>query len=229
VAWTTTDVSTSFRLEYGDDLELAGFSYGAGGAGDDPATVDALRVALQQRIETGAFRHLHICPLPPSAMEAIAPVVLAAQLPFSIQAHFSEIESSRRWLLQMIGQASFVFMNRSEAAEVFDANGDLRLQSSIERAVTGSCFVTDRRGVTVLAGDSWARFEAPPTDAIDPTGGGDAFAGGLVGCMMSGFDLASAVNSGLAMANVAVSSASSNGILRLSQGGSPLPNAFGSG
>lgn len=213
-----TEGSSRFLLAYTDDLELVEFSYSGGGLMADDEKV-RLRSELIRLLEHDLVDHLHLCPLPAPVMSALAPVVLQQRVSFSLQIHFSEIESSGDWIRQLMKRATHVFMNWMEAAAILGAHDVATLSTQMRRQVGGTVFVTDRSGVWVVSSENVSRFASAPIQAIDPTGGGDAFAGGVLGRYLTDGDLRTCVNVGLALAGVAVSSLSSRGVLALSQTG----------
>jgi sugar/nucleoside kinase (ribokinase family) len=96
---------------------------------------------------------------------------------------------------------------------------DFRHIAVLSETLSGTAFVTDRSGVTTISKEGITRFVASPVKAAEPTGAGDAFAGGVVGHEVTRASFSSAVNAGLALAALTVCSSSSSGILPLSQHG----------
>jgi len=151
-------------------------------------------------------------------MDLVAPTVLSRPQAFSVQLHFSVISESHHWLQKLIPRATHVFMNRAEAKSLslMESQPEVRAGGG---SSDGATFVTDTKGVFVEFGRERLRFEATDVEALDPTGAGDAFAGGVIGRSIDGASLASSVNWGLALAALTVATASSHGMLRISQAG----------
>ena len=211
-------VASRFALEYGPELKLDRFWYEPGSLGSEDATIAAAIASFLDHAQHEDEQvHVHICPLPPRLMKAIADPVLELDINFSVQAHFSEVESSRRELQRLIAHAEYVFMNKDEALGILDVASDDDIANGILGVAGGTTFITDSSGVRVLSHDVNCRFDASNVRAVDPTGGGDSFAGATLSRRLTGATLDDSVNTGLALAALTVCSFSSDGLLQLLQ------------
>ena len=211
-------LATSFELRY-DDGELVDFSYEPGSAGEDELTIERLRVRLEELLGSSKYSHVHVCPLPANTLAAVAPTLRSSGVPLSVQAHFSEVKSSRTLLRELMSAASLVFMNEEEARMILDLSPSADPYDELSKSFSTTVVVTKRAGISILESSSWSFFNATSSSAVDPTGAGDTVAGSMIG--MLGHDNRLFPNASLAFASCTVSSLSSHGVLQLSQTGSP--------
>jgi sugar/nucleoside kinase (ribokinase family) len=202
----------SFDLGYSiPHLDLSSFEYSRGDICSEPARrlwLNSLSVALKE----SPSAWVHVCPLPFELFDDVWDLVVSSGNRVSMQLHFSEIQKAKDSLMRAAQASNAVFMNQAEARMLFGGRSDLDLFATIERASLGAAFITTDNAVNVFVENHWVAMKSPRVEALDPTGGGDAFAGGVIGTLAQGGDLNTAVRLGALTAGVAVCGPSSQAL-----------------
>lgn len=127
--------------------------------------------------------HVHIGPLAASSARQLAFAHRLRQRGFaghlSAGGFLDEMSDQHDITLELIAQCSLFFMNRAEADALYPTG----ITPSDERCF---CITDGPNGVAIYEGASVARHRAPVVEMVDPTGAGDAFAGGYLAGVISG-------------------------------------------
>ncbi|KAF2992398.1 carbohydrate kinase family protein [Methylocystis sp. MJC1] len=102
--------------------------------------------------------------------------------------------------------ADYLFTNCDELARVVDTSDPIHFLAERHGDGHAIWFVTrGEEGATVIGGGQVETVNATPVEAIDRTGGGDAFNAGVIAALLSGADPQSAAAAGLRLAAQAIS------------------------
>jgi ribokinase len=113
----------------------------------------------------------------------------------------------------LLSAIDYLVPNESEAAEltgiaVTDGESAGRAAAALRQAGAARVLVTlGDRGVVACTETGTVHYPARPTQAVDTTGAGDTFIGGLCSGLASGLDLAAAIAFGQAAAAISVTRA----------------------
>lgn len=190
-----TDSGAAFRLgpEDWDEALLDGGERGDGGSGGSGALTTVGRVHLSG--------YLYFCAPGRELAAAVRKAALARGIPVSV-------DPASAGFLRRLGPDAFLdavrgvdllLPNEAEAALLSGRAepGDAAAELS-RRIGGGTVVVTLGAGgaLAAQAGEVTARAAAPHTAAVDTTGAGDAFTGGLLAALLAGADLATALDAG---------------------------------
>jgi sugar/nucleoside kinase (ribokinase family) len=141
--------------------------------------------------------HAYLATMPPAKQEAFLGQLKKQELSFLDTIEFF-IDTDRQSLDKVIGMVDGVVLNESEARKITGENSLLKAGKKI--SAMGPKIVVVKKGEhgSLLFFDSKVYpFPAfPLDDIVDPTGAGDAFAGGLMGCIAKEGITRSSVNAG---------------------------------
>jgi sugar/nucleoside kinase (ribokinase family) len=95
------------------------------------------------------------------------------------------IEGSRPALMELLGRISILMVNDEEVRQLADEPNLLRAARWVQERGPGMVVVKKGEHGAILFADSWTFFIPgfPLERIFDPTGAGDAFAGGFLGCL----------------------------------------------
>jgi len=150
-------------------------------------------------------RHVHVSPLGASSRNQLAFVTRLRERGFrgTVSAGCFLLDGDRETTRALIRECSVVFLNRAEFEAVFP-------DGAPEEAGLAVCVTEGSHGATVHHGGVTVHRPATPAEVVDPTGAGDAFAGGYLGGLLGGAD---PLASGLDAAAVAISAPGSTALV----------------
>lgn len=127
--------------------------------------------------------YVHIGPLAASSTRQLAFAQRLRQRGFaghlSAGGFLDEMSDQHAITLELIDQCSLFFMNRAEADTLYPTG-------IIASGRQCFCVTEGSEGVTIYEGGTATRHRAPVVEMVDPTGAGDAFAGGYLAGLISG-------------------------------------------
>jgi sugar/nucleoside kinase (ribokinase family) len=147
---------------------------------------------------------------------AMDPVIQRHALDSSPAVKLSALDSRESWIaespelvLELCGRTDFVILNAFELAALTGRESTDEGIAALLEAGAGSVIVKrGAEGASLHSGEQTISVPAPPVELIDPTGAGDAFAGGFLGALAETGtgtpDLAAALRLGAAMAAFAL-------------------------
>lgn len=192
--------SPSFHIEYDNAQDATYISIGLG---------------VEKTLQGGDFPdawlgapHVHIAPLGASSARQLAFAQHLRERGFtgrlSAGGFLNEVAEDRDATEHLVAECSLFFLNRAEAETLYP--------SGIAPVGASTLCVTDGSdGVTVYQGPESSHRQPPEVEVVDPTGAGDAFAGGYLAGIISGSD---AVAAGFDAAACAVSAAGSTALVK---------------
>jgi sugar/nucleoside kinase (ribokinase family) len=161
-----------FYLEYDKDLKFISENFNEILPLNPPSLVEI----IEQTIVKGQF--VHICPTTPEDDEKYLIEVLKKECEISMQMHIFNLAKNIEFYRSILKNLSYVFMNEQEALILSNKNSLVESISYLRNATNAVIYITSSRGVIALSPSNNYECSSISIQPIDPTGAGDAFAGG---------------------------------------------------
>ena len=168
---------------------------------------------LADHLAQGQF--VHICPSMPERESKFLEIALQSGGEISLQMHKIPLVTDRQFYRETSREVDYVFLNEEEALIL---SGKANLEGAIQalRQFPGTCFyITSKTWAMAVTAQEVYRCPSLKLSVIDPTGAGDAFAGGCTaGRILTGRHDA-ALRMGTLCAAAKLTDFSSNALLSL--------------
>lgn len=193
-------ISPSFQIAYDADLN---------------ADYLGIELGVEMTMSGGDFpeawlgaQHVHIGPLGASSERQLAFARRLRERGFEGQlsagAFLDDVADQHDVTLELIGMCSLFFMNQAESDSLYPAEVAPAARQQL-------CVTEGSNGVTIHEGTTATRYDPPVVEVVDPTGAGDAFAGGYLAGVITGAD---PIESGNAAAACALSGPGSSALIK---------------
>lgn len=202
----------SFELHYTSDfsVDIDRFVIRSGDLRAHDRRVSALSDVLDSAAEPFVF----ICPNDVRCALEYTRTSLDAGARIGIQVHMSQLRDDVVAVREIISEASFIFFNEAELLVITDAAGLADATEKAKQLTSATWVVTTRRTVTVLSVGGDRTITSMLAPDVDPTGAGDALAGGVVGALAQGIEFRQAIRLGILCATANVTGIGSSNLLR---------------
>jgi fructokinase len=118
-----------------------------------------------------------------AARSAHRKVALSLSDPFCVNRH-------RAPFLDLLADVDILFANETEICSLFEANDFAGAAEAARNTVPLAALTQSEAGSLILRGSESVRVAAEPTNVVDSTGAGDAYAAGFLAAFTKGHDLA---------------------------------------
>ena len=144
----------------------------------------------------------HIAPIPPEEQLKVLKRLEGKRISLDFNPTYMEDYMTKRDLLrEIVGRVEVTFPNEREARTITGESDVRKAAETLHRWGAGLVVITrGERGVLLYNGEEFLEFPALPInekEVIDPTGAGDAFAGGFLAGYSKGKSLETCVELGL--------------------------------
>lgn len=160
----------------------------------------------------------HICPGDNAAVLEYCETAAGAGATVSLQLHMSQLKDDMRLLASALELASFIFLNAAELLVLTQSAGLAEAVVASGTMSHGRWFVSTPSSLAMVQSGVAEYMTTPRCPTVDPTGAGDALAGGLLGAHCRGVSIEQAVRLGMLCAAVNVTDYGSDNLLRLGTG-----------
>jgi len=131
---------------------------------------------------------------PPAAQSAFRAAARAArvagrQVALSLSDAFC-VNRHRDAFRRLLADVDILFANEAEICALYEANDFLDAAASVRADVALAALTRSEAGSLILRGDERVDVPAEPTQVVDTTGAGDAYAAGFLAAYTAGRDLA---------------------------------------
>ncbi|ACS90998.1 carbohydrate kinase family protein [Thermococcus sibiricus] len=142
----------------------------------------------------------HIAPIPPEEQLKAINRLRGKRISLDFNpTYIEEYKTKKELMREIISRAEIIFPNEREALTI---TGEKSIEEAAKKLHEwGSKLIVitmGERGVLMYDGERFTRFEALPiSEIVDPTGAGDAFAGGFLAYYVKGKPLEECIKQGL--------------------------------
>ncbi|HEY7411964.1 MAG TPA: carbohydrate kinase family protein [Vicinamibacteria bacterium] len=157
-------------------------------------------------------RAFHLAPMPPAVQRGLADALGGEGGLLSLDPLIPLTGAGLAWFRELVPRVD-VFLASEDEACVPDA------EATLSGLATGRCrYVVSRRGarggaLLDVAGGEWTAWPARARRVVDPTGAGDAFAGGFLAGLLAGDTPSHAATRGVVSASFAIEDWSAHGLM----------------
>lgn len=204
---------TAFRLFYDDDLTFLPESFEM----IIPAGIQSLEETVLKALPNSELAHL--CPMTSQEERHLLCILVDSGVKISFQMHMNNLAQNPKFYREIVQHLDYIFLNLAEARMLTGVSDEVQLIEALKLMSSAVWYVTSPTSVFCVKEEGLIRSKAYSMAVVDPTGAGDAFAGGCTaGRLLLGRENV-ALRLGILCATAKLTGMSSNAVLESLAGG----------